>query len=180
MTTFGYATFDTGIGAAGIAWSERGIVGVQLPEKTTAASRARMRRRYPNAVEQKPPPEIARAIEQIRALMRGEPADFSNVALDVTGLTEMQRSVYDITRTIAPGHTMTYGEIAKRIGMPRDAREVGRALGDNPFPIIVPCHRVVAADGRMHGFSGSGGVRTKLKLLEIEGYEAVPGPSLFD
>jgi methylated-DNA-[protein]-cysteine S-methyltransferase len=179
MTT-SYTTFDTEIGTVGIAWNERGIAGVQLPEKTEAATRARMLRRFPNATEQQPPPAIVRAIEAIRALMRGEPSDLSGVVLDVDGLTAMQRSVYEITRTIAPGRTMTYGEIAKRSGIPRDAREVGKALGDNPFPIIVPCHRVVAADGRMHGFSGSGGVRTKLKLLEIEGYEAVPGPSLFN
>jgi methylated-DNA-[protein]-cysteine S-methyltransferase len=179
-TTYGCAVFDTEIGTCGIVWSERGIAGVQLPEATAAATRSRVLRRFPGAAVAAPPPEIERAMEAIRALLRGEPADFSDVELDLEDVPEFARSVYDITRTIAPGNTLSYGEIAKRVGIPRDAREVGKALGDNPFPIIVPCHRVVAADGRMHGFSGTGGVKTKLRMLQIEGYEPVPGPSLFD
>jgi methylated-DNA-[protein]-cysteine S-methyltransferase len=180
MTDYGCAVFETAIGVCGIVWGERGVAGVQLPEPSAAATRARMLRRFPDAVERQPPPEIGYAIGAIGALLRGEPSDLSNVALDLQGVTELQRSVYEVTRTITPGRTLSYGEIAKRIGIPRDAREVGKALGENPFPIVVPCHRVVAADGRMHGFSGSGGVKTKLRLLQIEGYEAVPGPSLFD
>jgi methylated-DNA-[protein]-cysteine S-methyltransferase len=179
-TTYGCAVFDTEIGTCGIVWNSRGIAGVQLPEATAAATRSRTLRRFPSAVDETPPPEIERAIEAIRALLRGESSDLSGVELDLEGVPEFARSVYDVTRTIAPGRTLTYGEIAKRVGIPRDAREVGKALGDNPFPIIVPCHRVVAADGRMHGFSGTGGVKTKLRMLEIEGYELVPGPSLFD
>ena len=178
--TDGFTIFDTAIGACGIVWNERGIAGVQLPERSASATRARVQRRFPHAEEWMPTPAVERIVEAIRALLRGEPQDLSDIALDDERLTKLQRRVYEVTRTIAPGRTLTYGEIAQRIGIPRDARDVGRALGDNPFPIIVPCHRVVAADGRMHGFSGAGGVRTKLRLLEIEGYEAVPGPSLFD
>ncbi len=179
-TTYCCAVFETEIGSCGIVWNGRGIAGVQLPDATPAATRRRMLRRFPDAVEQRPTTAIGRAIEAMRALLRGEPSDLSGVELDLDGVSDLQRRVYDVTRGIAPGETLTYGEIAKRVGTPRDAREVGKALGDNPFPIIVPCHRVIAADGRMHGFSGAGGVRTKLRLLEIEGYEAVPGPSLFD
>ncbi len=185
-TTYGCAVFDTEIGTCGIVWNGRGIAGVQLPEATAAATRSRMLRKFPGAAVATPPPQVERAIDAIRALLRGERAEvgegrtLSEVALDLEDVPEFARSVYDVTRTIAPGRTLTYGEIAKRVGIPRDAREVGKALGDNPFPIIVPCHRVVAADGRMHGFSGSGGVKTKLRLLEIEGYEPIPGPSLFD
>lgn len=178
--TYGCSLFDSAIGDCGIVWREGGIAGVQLPEATAAATRARLMRRFPGAVELTPPPEVERAIAAIRALLRGESVDLSDVALDMEDVPAFERSVYEVTRTIAPGRTLTYGEIAKRVGTPRDAREVGKALGDNPFPIVVPCHRVIAADGRMHGFSGSGGVRTKLRLLEIEGYESVPGPSLFD
>jgi methylated-DNA-[protein]-cysteine S-methyltransferase len=180
MKTYGLAVFATAMGHCGIVWSDSGVAGVQLPESTAAATRQRLERRFPSATEAAPPPEIERAIDAVRALLRGEHSDISAVALDLDAKPEFERSVYEIARTIPPGETLTYGDIAKRLGIPRDAREVGRALGDNPIPIIVPCHRVVAADGRMHGFSGTGGVKTKLKLLEIEGYERVPGPSLFD
>jgi methylated-DNA-[protein]-cysteine S-methyltransferase len=180
VMTYGCALFETAIGDCGIVWGERGIAGVQLPESTAAATRARVLRRFPGAEELLPPPEIERAIGAIRALLRGEPSDLSGGELDLDGVPAFQRSVYEVTRTIAPGRTLSYGEIAARVGTPRDAREVGKALGENPFPIIVPCHRVLAADGRMHGFSGSGGVKTKLRLLQIEGYEPIPGPSLFD
>jgi methylated-DNA-[protein]-cysteine S-methyltransferase len=101
------------------------------------------------------------------------------VRLDESALSAFQRTVYAITRAIPAGSTLTYGDVAARAGTPRDARAVGQALGANPYPIIVPCHRVVAADGRMHGFSGPGGTVTKLRLLEIEGWRRAE-PSLFD
>ena len=175
-----FALFDTAIGDCGIAWSPRGIAGISLPDASAPRMRVRMLQRFPGAIESAPPAEIAHAIEAIRSLLRGEPADLSRIDLDMAGVPDFNRSVYEIARTIAPGRTLTYGEIAARVGMPKDARAVGQALGRNPFPIVVPCHRVVAADGRMHGFSGPGGVTTKLKLLEIEGYEPNPGPSLFE
>jgi methylated-DNA-[protein]-cysteine S-methyltransferase len=175
-----YAVFETEIGHCGIAWGARGCVGVSLPESSASATRARMQKRFPGASEAAPPPDVTRAIEAIRSLLRGEPVDLSGVDLDMHDLPEFNRSVYEITRTIAPGRTLTYGDIAARVGTPKDARAVGQALGRNPFPIVVPCHRVVASDGRMHGFSGPGGVTTKLRLLQIEGYEPNPGPSLFD
>ena len=174
-----FAVFETPIGDCAIAWSPHGVAGIALPESSVAGLRARMRQRFPGATESAPPADVARAIEAIRSLLRGEPADLSGIGLDMTTVSEFDRDVYAVARTIAPGRTLTYGEIAARAGTPHDARAVGSALGRNPFPIVVPCHRVVAADGRMHGFSGPGGVMTKLKLLEIEGYEAVPGPSLF-
>jgi methylated-DNA-[protein]-cysteine S-methyltransferase len=178
--TYGCTVFDTAIGDCGIVWNERGIAGVQLPEAKPAATRARMLRRFPGAVELPAPSDIEHVIAAMRALLRGETVDLSDVDLDLEDVPAFERSVYDVTRTIAPGRTLSYGEIAARVGTPRDAREVGKALGNNPFPIIVPCHRVVAADGRMHGFSGGGGVKTKLRMLQIEGYEPIPGPSLFD
>ena len=174
-----FAVFETQIGHCGIAWTPHGVAGLSLPESSASAVRARMLQRFPAAAESAPPAQIVRAIEAIRSLLRGEPAELSGIDLDMADVPDFNRSVYEVTRTIAPGRTLTYGDIAVRIGTPKDARAVGQALGRNPFPIVVPCHRVVAADGRMHGFSGPGGVTTKLKLLEIEGYEAVPGPSLF-
>ena len=174
-----FTVFDTPIGDCGIAWGPHGVAGIGLPESSLAALRARMRQRFPGVVESTPPADVARAIEAIRSLLRGDPADLSGIGIDMSGVSAFDRGVYEIARTIPPGRTLTYGQVAARVGVPNDARAVGQALGRNPFPIVVPCHRVVAADGRMHGFSGPGGVNTKLRLLEIEGYEAVPGPSLF-
>jgi methylated-DNA-[protein]-cysteine S-methyltransferase len=103
------------------------------------------------------------------SLLRGERVDLRDVVLDMASIPEFERNVYSAAREIPAGATKTYGEIAKRIGRPTDAREVGVALARNPFAIVVPCHRVVAANGKTGGFSAGGGVKTKLKLLGIEG-----------
>ena len=113
------------------------------------------------------------------ALLAGEPSDLSAAPLDLDGVPAFHRRVYDLARRIPPGETLTYGEIAGRLGDPSQARAVGQALGANPIPILVPCHRVFAANGRMGGFSAPGGVSTKLRLLEIEGARANAIPSLF-
>jgi methylated-DNA-[protein]-cysteine S-methyltransferase len=179
MTAF--ALFDTAIGACGIAWSERGLKGVQLPEADPGRTRARMRRRFPDAVEAEPPADVHDAIDAMTALANGEPRDLTGVALDMDGIEDFPRGVYEVARTIPPGQTLTYGEIAARLGAPREAaRDVGEALGKNPFAIVVPCHRVLAAGGKLGGFSANGGVETKLKLLEIEGARIGPPAPLFD
>ncbi len=180
MSNLGFAIFDSAAGPAAIAWRERGIVGLQLPEATAGRLRARMALRFPDLQEASPPPAVADAIERVAALLRGEDADLSAVALDMSAVPEFPRRVYEIARSIPRGATMTYGEIATRTGEPGSARAVGRALGQNPFAPVVPCHRVVAADGRMHGFSASGGVAAKLRMLTLEGWSAHPGPSLFE
>jgi methylated-DNA-[protein]-cysteine S-methyltransferase len=180
MTEPGFALFDTAVGCCAIAWSERGILAVQLPEANEAKTRARMRRRCPDAGEQSPPPQVQRTIDGIVALLRGEAIDFSDAALDLEGVPEFNRRVYALARGIAAGATLTYGDIAKRLGVPLEAREVGQALGQNPFPIIVPCHRVLAAGGKLGGFSAPGGVKTKRRLLAIEGARTTDGPDLFD
>jgi len=176
----GFTLFDTAIGHCGIAWRDRVVTGVQLPDGTQSATRARMLRRFPGVSEVPPPAGIQHAIDTVRASLRGEPSDVAAIPLDMDSLPPFERSVYEVARTIAPGTTLTYGEVAARIGDPAAAQAVGQALGRNPFAPVVPCHRVVSADGRMHGFSANGGVRTKLRLLQIEGYETIPGPSLFD
>jgi methylated-DNA-[protein]-cysteine S-methyltransferase len=172
----GLAFFATAIGECGIAWNNAAITGVQLPERTPLATRTRMTRRFPDAREVTPPPHARAAIDGIIALLAGEPRDLSGVALDMRGVSSFNQRVYDIARTIAAGSTMTYGELAAQLGDPGAARDVGRALGENPFPIVVPCHRVLAAGGRTGGFSGGAGVTTKLRMLAIE---RSPGP-LFD
>jgi len=177
----GYALFDTAIGCCGIVWSGRGIAGVDLPSATRRATRVRLLRRFPAAHESAPPAEVRRAIDDIVALLDGEPRELSHLQLDSDGVSDFNRRVYDIARTIRPGATLSYGAVAERLGDRNLARDVAQALSQNPFPIIVPCHRVLAAGGKMGGFSGPGGVRTKLRLLSIEGAQpAAAGPMLFD
>jgi methylated-DNA-[protein]-cysteine S-methyltransferase len=178
MVPHGFALFDTAIGRCAIAWSERGIVRVLLPERDDAATRARLLRRHPGAREATPPKETARAIEGIAALVAGEPRDLSDVVLDLAGVPEFNRGVYAAARAIKPGTTLTYGALAAQLGEP-DARRIGEAMGRNPCPIIVPCHRVVAAAGKTGGFSAPGGAATKLRLLAAEGASA-DAPTLFD
>lgn len=165
----GFTMFETAIGRCGIAWTGKGVLAVQLPESCDADTRARLVRRCPGVPEAAPPPEVARAIDGVAALLRGEAEDLTGVAVDMEGVAPFARSVYEIARAIPPGATLTYGDIASRLGAPGAARAVGRALGENPVPIVVPCHRVVAAGGKTGGFSARGGVATKLRLLSIEG-----------
>jgi len=126
-----------------------------------------------------PPDVVQRVIADIVALLGGEPRDLTHVTIDTDGMADLNRGVYDIARTIPPGATLSYGEIAERLGDRSLARDVGQALGQNPIPIIVPCHRVLAAGGKVGGFSAPGGVVTKLRLLTIEGAQP-NGPTLFD
>ena len=168
MTAQGFAIFDTAIGRCGIAWGGQGVAGVQLPEARESETRARLLRRVPGAREASPPPPVQRALDGIVALLRGEGGDLSAVPLDMDGVPEFHRRVYDVARGIPPGLTLSYGEVAARLGEPGAARAVGQALGQNPFPLIVPCHRVLAAGGKLGGFSANGGVKTKVRLLSIE------------
>jgi methylated-DNA-[protein]-cysteine S-methyltransferase len=176
----GFAIFETPIGVCGIAWSPRGITGLQLPEATAQGTRSRMRRRWAGAAETPPPPDVQRAIDRVLALLKGEAIDLGDIPVDLEVAPEFHRKVYEVARAIPPGQTMTYGDIAKRLGVPHESREVGQALGRNPVAIIVPCHRVLGADGKMGGFSANGGVATKRRILEIEGAAAVGAGPLFD
>lgn len=172
MTTQGFKLFDTALGRCGIVWGKRGVVGVQLPEATVRETRARIRQRYSGALEEVPPAAVQLAIDGIIGVLNGESRGLENVELDMEGLPPFNRRVYEITRKISPGKTLSYGEIAVRLGARGAARAVGQALGKNPFAIVVPCHRVLAATGKMTGFSAHGGVSTKLRLLSIEGAQA--------
>lgn len=179
MTEQNFALFDTAIGRCGIAWNARGLIGVQLPHDDEAATRRRMRQRYPRGREAPPPASVRQAIDGIVALLRGEARDLTGIVIDNSDTPAFNAQVYAITRTVPPGATITYGEIAERLGDKMLARDVGQALGDNPCPLVMPCHRVLAAGGKPGGFSASGGVVTKLRLLSIEG-AAPGGPTLFD
>ena len=187
-----YTLFETAIGWAGLAWGENGLVAVHLPEPTPETARKSFLRRFPDVVEGEPPAYVQDAIARIRALMEGEPADLTGVPIEIGRVPEFNARVYEIARAIPPGETLTYGEIAQKLGDKLLARDVGAALGQNPWPIVVPCHRVTAAGGKLGGFSARGGVNTKVKLLAIEGAavlqpappkaKAAPAPqaSLFD
>jgi methylated-DNA-[protein]-cysteine S-methyltransferase len=156
-----FALFETPVGRCGIVWSQRGIVAMQLPERSVAATRARMRERFGEALESKPTGMALRAIEQVGALLAGRQAELSTIELDFEGIPEFSRQVYELTRRIPVGSTVSYGDIATRLGSPHAARAVGQALGRNPWALIVPCHRVLAASGKLTGFSAPGGLATK-------------------
>ena len=165
----GFAIFETAIGRCAIAWGEGGVIGVHLPEQSDTAMRARLHRQHPQARETNPSPNIESAINDIRRLMDGQKQDLSAIPLDMSTVPEFEQRVYAEARSIPPGETLTYGDIATRLGDVSLSRAVGQALGRNPFPIVVPCHRVLAAGGKSGGFSAPGGVETKRRLLEIEG-----------
>lgn len=180
MTDQQFALFDTAIGRCGIAWGPRGINAVQLPMGNEDKTRRRIRQRFGDIAEAPPPVEVQRAIDGMVELLEGKLNDLSDVALDLDGVPEFHRGVYSIARAIPPGKTMTYGDIARRLGGVELSRDVGQALGRNPCPIVVPCHRVLAAGGKPGGFSANGGVVTKLKMLAIEGALVNHTPSLFE
>jgi methylated-DNA-[protein]-cysteine S-methyltransferase len=179
MSELGFTIFHTAVGSCGIVWSERGIVGVLSFQSSDVAAGARVAHRYPDAREAIPPEAVRRVIDDIVSLLDGEPRDLNHAKLDMADCADFYRRVYEIARTIPAGATLTYGEIAERLGDRLLARDVGEALSRNPWPIIVPCHRVLAAGGKTGGFSAPGGVATKLRLLSIEGAQP-GGPTLFD
>jgi methylated-DNA-[protein]-cysteine S-methyltransferase len=174
-----YTLFETATGWAGIAWNAAGLTGVHLPEREPESARRGFLRRQPGAVEAAPPPWVEAVIADIRDLLAGAKPDFADARLDLSRVPEFNARVYEIARAIPLGETLTYGEIATRLGDRLLARDVGQALGANPWPIVVPCHRVTAAGGKLGGFSARGGAATKLKLLAIEGAKAAGQPSLF-
>lgn len=174
-----FTLFDTAIGPCAIAWGPRGINGVQLPMGGAEKTRIRMGQRFDAITEGTPPPEVMDAIVRITRHLAGEADDLCDIALDLDEVPEFNRGVYAIARAIPPGKTLTYGDIAKKLGGVQLSREVGQALGRNPCPIVVPCHRVLAAGNKPGGFSANGGVETKLKMLAIEGAAVNYTPSLF-
>jgi methylated-DNA-[protein]-cysteine S-methyltransferase len=168
----GVALFDTPLGRCAIAWTPRGVAAVQLPEGRDTATRARAAARVPGAAEAVPPRDVQRAIDEITLLFSGQARALDGVALDLEGVPPFARRVYEAARAVPPGSTTSYGELAQRLGEPRKARAVGQALGSNPFAVVVPCHRVLGANGRLGGFSANGGLTTKQRLLVLESAHA--------
>jgi methylated-DNA-[protein]-cysteine S-methyltransferase len=163
----GHCLFDTALGTCAIAWTDRGVRAFALPDTSPAATVHRIAKATGTEYRD-PPREIGRVIERVTHHLAGELEDFSDIRLDLNGLPGFARDVYHAARDIGPGHVVTYGELARRVGKPRSARAVGQALGKNPIALIVPCHRVVARNGKLGGFSASGGIDTKRRLLAIE------------
>jgi methylated-DNA-[protein]-cysteine S-methyltransferase len=180
MAGRGYGVFDTGIGRCGIVWSDAGVVGVQLPEAREIETRRRLFQLYPEAREMRPSLNTEIAIEGIVTLLRGQPADLSDVVLDMTGIPTFNRRVYELARTIPWGETRIYGEVASLLRASGATHSVAQAIGKNPFMLIVPCHRVLEAGHYADRISPNGGSISKRRLLSIEGALSPGSKTLFD
>ncbi|WP_129792495.1 methylated-DNA--[protein]-cysteine S-methyltransferase [Sphingosinicella sp. CPCC 101087] len=178
MTESGFILFDTAIGRCGLAWSPAGLKAVQLPEASDGKGLERLKQ-FRDLEPGEPPAWVAQAVASIRAHLASGRVDLSGIELDYSAVPPFEASVYREARRIPAGSTLSYGELASRLGDRNQARAVGQALGRNPWPIVIPCHRVTASAGRTGGFSAPGGTATKLKLLEIEGALAAETLPLF-
>jgi methylated-DNA-[protein]-cysteine S-methyltransferase len=171
----GHCLVATALGPIGLAWSAAGLVRVRLPERDPEASARRLARLRPLAA---PPAAVAVVAERLAAWAQGAAPDFGEAQLDTGGLDDFEARVYARLRRVPWGATTTYGALAAAAGAPGAAREVGRAMARNPWPVVVPCHRVLAAEGRLGGFSGYGGALTKARLLALEGVAVGGTPAL--
>jgi methylated-DNA-[protein]-cysteine S-methyltransferase len=170
-----YHVFETAMGFCVIAWSNAGVARFQLPTKTAEAAERLVRRRAPGAAPGAPPQDIAAIVAAAKRYFAGEETDFSHVRVDLTGKDAFFTRVYAALRQVGWGRTTTYGALAKEVGAGREAaRDVGEAMARNPAPLIIPCHRVLAAGGKIGGFSAPGGSTTKMRMLELEGVRAGP------
>ena len=175
-----YSIFDTGIGRCGIAWSDGGVIGVQLPEAREIDTRRRLFQLYPEARETRAPVDVEIAIESIAELLRGGSADLSDVTLDMTGIPAFNQRVYAFARSIPRGETRTYGEVATALRASGAVNSVAQAIAKNPLMIIVPCHRVLEEGHYADRISPNGGVISKRRLLSLEGTHPTASKTLFD
>jgi methylated-DNA-[protein]-cysteine S-methyltransferase len=170
-----YDVFETAMGFCAIGWSDAGVTGFQLPTKSGEAAERLMRRRAPNAEPGGRPDDVAAVVESAKRYFAGETIDFSSVHVDLAGQDAFRARIYEALRRVAWGHTTTYGALASEVGAGREAaRDVGEAMAKNPAPLIIPCHRVLAAGGKIGGFSAPGGSTTKMRMLELEGVRVEP------
>jgi len=176
MKQAAYCLFETPVGTCGLGWLDTGdsrsmpaVAFLQLPEATPQATELRIANEFGGSRADARPPAIAQVIRKIVKHLRGELQDFRDAPLDLGAVEPFDRQVYEAALQIPAGETRTYGELAKALGRPTEARAVGQALARNPIPIIIPCHRVLAAGGRFGGFSAHGERAMKARLLAIEG-----------
>ena len=170
-----YHVFETAMGFCAIAWSDAGVTGFQLPTRSAEAAERLIRRRAPSAEPGAPAEDIAAVVASAQRYFAGEETDFSSVRVDLAGQDAFFAQIYDALRRVAWGRTTTYGALAKEVGAGREAaRDVGEAMARNPTPLIIPCHRVLAAGGKIGGFSAPGGSKTKTRMLELEGVRVGP------
>ncbi len=165
--------FPTAFGTCGVAWNDAGLLGFQLPEESDGQTEQRLAAKARTQPATELPPEwVQDIITRVQQHLEGRVQDFSRTKLDWSRVTDFQQAVYLHALDIKPGHKKSYGEIARLMALGHEAaRAVGVALATNPWPLIVPCHRVVSASDKMTGFSAPGGVRTKTRLLTLEGAE---------
>ncbi len=170
-----YHVFETAMGFCAIAWSDAGIVRFQLPVKSAGAADWSMRRRASGAEPGARPESVTAVVAAAKRYFDGEETDFSNVRLDLGGQDTFFSQIYAALRRVGWGRTTTYAALAKEVGASREAaRDVGQAMASNPAPLIIPCHRVLAAGGKIGGFSAPGGATTKIRMLELEGVRVGP------
>ena len=170
-----YHVFETAMGFCAIAWSEAGVVRFQLPAKSADAADRLMQRRANGAEPGAPPESVAAVVAAAKRYFDGEETDFSDVRLNLEGQDPFFNQIYEALRRVGWGRTTSYGALAKEVGAGREAaRDVGQAMASNPAPLIIPCHRVLAAGGKIGGFSAPGGSTTKIRMLELEGVRVGP------
>jgi len=176
-TVHQYLVFETSVGFCAIGWSEGGVTRFVLPASSAGAAERSFLRRSPDARPGVPPPQVLEAVAAVKRYFEGGEVDFSGVRLDLEAQDEFFGQVYAATRRVGWGQTTTYGALAKGLGAgPEAARDVGQAMARNPIPLIIPCHRVLAAGGKVGGFSAPGGAATKVRMLELEGVRVTPPP----
>jgi methylated-DNA-[protein]-cysteine S-methyltransferase len=172
-----YLIFETAGGFCGIAWNALGITRFQLPTRSAEATERNLLRRIPDATPGTPPEEIVEAVAAVKRYFEGEEIDFSGFTLDLSDQDAFFKQIYDAARQVGWGHTTTYGTLAKQLGAgPEAARDVGQAMAKNPVALLIPCHRVLAAGGKVGGFSAPGGSAAKVRMLELEGVNVAPPP----
>jgi methylated-DNA-[protein]-cysteine S-methyltransferase len=170
-----YYVFETANGFCGIAWNDTGITRLQLPAKSADAAERTMLRRAPDAEPGMPPPTVREAVTAVKRYFEGEKTDFSHLQVDLDGQDDFFQRAYVAARRLGWGETTTYGALARELGGgPETARDVGQAMARNPIPLIIPCHRVLAAGGKIGGFSAPGGATAKKRMLELEGVRLEP------
>jgi methylated-DNA-[protein]-cysteine S-methyltransferase len=172
-----YLVFAVAGGWCGIAWNGQGITRFQLPAGSEAATERLLLRRAAGAVPGEPTPEVAAIVAAAQRYFGGEPTDFTTVQVDLGEQDGFVRQIYQAARRVGWGSVTTYGALAKELGAgPEAARDVGQAMARNPVPLIIPCHRVLAAGGKSGGFSAPGGVAAKRRMLALEGVRIAPPP----